>query len=375
LKAVDAADALSSKEKTAAKKLAAKKIEIANMSQTIYLEGEAKAQVILFQKYEADLVKYKEVVGAKLTLDARYNQESKALSDKFAKKDIKGELQQSRKDFEAEQTLRKLSINLISDEREKKLALAELAHQDRLEEIEYRSQLEDWTKDYYDERMRLEEQAHKKLLEGYGITATIMRNATDTMSDGLEEFFNITQDGFLDIGEIAQDVFNQILQDMIKLQLVQPFMKNVVGGFGSTDDSAGSGLLGTLGSVLFSAKGNVIDGSPSLSAFSNSVVSKPTTFAFANGGVPNIGYMGEKNGGSPEAIIPLTRMSGGDLGVKSVGETKVPNVIINIENKSAQEIEQETTSSFDGKTYIINTMLSAISRNTNGTRDMIRGLT
>lgn len=373
LKEVDVADSLSSKEKNAAKKLAAKKIEIANMAQTVYLDGEAKAQVILFQKYEADLVKYKDVIGAKLTLDAKYNQESKALSDKFEKKDIQGELQQTRKAFEAEQTLRKLSINLISDEREKKLALAELAHQDRLEEIEYRSQLEDWTKDYYDERRRLEEEAHKKLLEGYGITATIMRNATNTMSTGLEEFFDIASDGFLDFGDLAQDVLKQILDDLIKLTLVQPLVSSITGniGGGSGGDTA---LYSTLGSMFFAQGGAV--SSPSLSAHSNSIVSQPTPFLFANGGAfgSNVGVMGEVPNKS-EAILPLAKMSSGNLGVEAnVGGNKVPNVIINIENNSGQEIEQETTSSFDGKTYIINTMISAISRNTNGTRDMIRGI-
>jgi len=57
------------------------------------------------------------------------------------------------------------------------------------------------------------------------------------------------------------------------------------------------------------SKGGTFD-SPSLSAHSNSVVTKPTFFAFASGA----GVMGEAG---PEAILPLSRNSKGELGIKS----------------------------------------------------------
>lgn len=56
-----------------------------------------------------------------------------------------------------------------------------------------------------------------------------------------------------------------------------------------------------------------IPGAAGLSAYRNQVVSSPTLFPFAAGGVPNWGLMGEAG---REAIVPLTRMPGGDLGVK-----------------------------------------------------------
>jgi hypothetical protein len=67
--------------------------------------------------------------------------------------------------------------------------------------------------------------------------------------------------------------------------------------------------------------------------------------------------------------MPLTRI-GGDLGVRAT----VPNVIINIENNTGNEIQQETTTTFDMDTMVVNTVLSAIGRNKGGMRDAIKGV-
>lgn len=79
------------------------------------------------------------------------------------------------------------------------------------------------------------------------------------------------------------------------------------------------GLATSIGSLLFSAKGNVFPAGTGLSSYRNSVVSSPTVFPFAKGGVPNVGVMGEKGS---EGIFPLTRMPGGELGVKAVGNNQ-----------------------------------------------------
>ena len=68
---------------------------------------------------------------------------------------------------------------------------------------------------------------------------------------------------------------------------------------------------------MMNAHGNVFSGG-NLSDYRNCVVTQPTFFnygtyhAFAHGA----GLMGEAG---PEAIMPLTRMAGGDLGVQAVG--------------------------------------------------------
>ncbi len=89
-----------------------------------------------------------------------------------------------------------------------------------------------------------------------------------------------------------------------------------VAAAGSTlGDSAA--LAGVFGGMF--AKGDTFGRGSGLSAYRNSVVSQPTYFPFAKGGVPNVGLMGEKSGSGGEAIMPLTRTSGGELAVKTMG--------------------------------------------------------
>lgn len=88
---------------------------------------------------------------------------------------------------------------------------------------------------------------------------------------------------------------------------------------------------------MFSVEGYAKGGS-----FSNKVVDSPTVFKFAQGGAPNrLGVMGEAG---PEAIMPLKRMSSGNLGVESGGSGTVVDIKVN--NYSGQEATtKETTDS------------------------------
>ncbi len=82
---------------------------------------------------------------------------------------------------------------------------------------------------------------------------------------------------------------------------------------------------------LFSpnAKGGVYGGD-GIAAYRNQIVSSPKMFrAYARGGVPNFGLMGERSGKPHEAIMPLTRLPGGDLGVRIVESSKRGPVSIN----------------------------------------------
>ncbi|MCL2762233.1 MAG: tape measure protein [Treponema sp.] len=76
-------------------------------------------------------------------------------------------------------------------------------------------------------------------------------------------------------------------------------------------------------------------------AFTNQIVSQPTYFRY--GGGFERGLMGEAG---PEAIMPLTRMPNGDLGVQTAGSGS--SVIINIINNSGAEVRQEETEGADG---------------------------
>jgi lambda family phage tail tape measure protein len=157
---------------------------------------------------------------------------------------------------------------------------------------------------------------------------------TTVMDDAASKIADAAMTGKADFGGLLKDIERQIIEFSAK-QLLANALKGLIGGSGSTKtgDTA-SGLVGLVS--LFSgsgfAKGAAFGGSSGLSGYSNQVVSQPTYFPFARGGVPNVGLMGEKPGSPGEAIMPLTRTSGGELAVKATGNqrTRVTNFTQNI---------------------------------------------
>ena len=150
---------------------------------------------------------------------------------------------------------------------------------------------------------------------------TTMTSAFDSASDALADF---VMTGKLDFADLA----NSIISDLARITARQAIggivggiagsLGNLFGGGGfslsSGQSSWVSNVIG-IGAGVASAHGNVFS-APGLSAHSNTIVDEPTFFgydrhltAFASGA----GLMGEAG---PEAVMPLSRMSGGDLGVK-----------------------------------------------------------
>lgn len=110
--------------------------------------------------------------------------------------------------------------------------------------------------------------------------------------------------------------------------------------FGIFDGSGNKGALAGAGSsagstaalglsLLGSANGNAFSSGSGLAAYRDSIVKSATYFPFAKGGVPNVGLMGERSGSPGEAIMPLTRTSGGELAVKAVGKYQQRSVVVN----------------------------------------------
>jgi lambda family phage tail tape measure protein len=161
---------------------------------------------------------------------------------------------------------------------------------------------------------------------------------TDTLFTGMfndltNDLLNFVKTGHLSLQSFLDDAVTQIEKSGLQYALQQALKylntaNNSGSGDGSSSGTYGTnygGLLTSIGSLLFSAKGNVFPAGTGLSSYRNSVVSSATVFPFAKGGVPNVGVMGEKGS---EAIMPLTRTSGGELGVKMQGAapSKVTNV-------------------------------------------------
>ncbi len=154
------------------------------------------------------------------------------------------------------------------------------------------------------------------------VAAQTQTMVTSVLNDLTDVFMTLVQTGHLSFSKLLQDISSQIEKAGIQYLLQQAF--KAVGNIGSegSDGVVGSGFGGlatSIGSLLFSAKGNVFPAGTGLSAHVNSIVSSPTMFPFAKGGVPNVGVMGEAGS---EGILPLTRTSSGELGVKTVGNNQ-----------------------------------------------------
>jgi len=154
---------------------------------------------------------------------------------------------------------------------------------------------------------------------------------------------------------IAQSFLKMITQIIIQTQIVKPFLSFL--------GLADGGVISN-GKVVTNANGNAFMGGSIVPFATGGIVTKPTFFPMANGA----GLMGEAG---PEAVMPLTRING-SLGVKA--QTSVPNIQVNIVNNTGTPIKNDTKTSFDGKAYIITTVLQAVSTNDGGMKDGLKSM-
>lgn len=157
-----------------------------------------------------------------------------------------------------------------------------------------------------------------------GQTKTLFGNAFSSMEDAI---VNFAMTGKLSFADFTKS----ILADMARIatrQASSALLSSLVGagasyfGGGGATASAGSTAAGYSGDLSgftpgsIQAKGGAWSGGVQMfangAAFTNSVVSKPTAFGMAGGGIGVMGEAGE------EAIMPLTRTAGGQLGVRAI---------------------------------------------------------
>ena len=172
--------------------------------------------------------------------------------------------------------------------------------------------------------------------------AEALTGAFDSASDALANFVMTGKLNFADFT-------NSIIADMARMaarQAIGGIVGGMVGGLGKMFGVAGfgGGLDSISGGTSFWAQGGVLQGG-NLSAFSGAVVSRPTVFSYDRS-LPRFaagaGLMGEAG---PEAIMPLTRMANGRLGVAAGGaQNPAPEVIVNIHNSTGQQASQSVSS-------------------------------
>lgn len=252
------------------------------------------------------------------------------------------------------------------DERAKLSRQAAREHRDvtREEEIALKTSL-DWRllqeRDYQEQRRALMgdwRNGANRAWEDYlaqsqdvaGMTADAFTNAFQGMEDAFVKF---AQTGKLSFSDLAQSIIADLARIHAK-QLITGLMGNLFGGFGAKGaaNAGGSSFFGAggLGALGF-AKGGVFQNAPSLSAYSGQVVNKPTLFAFAKGA----GLMGEAG---PEAIMPLKRTQGGQLGVVASGTGA--NVKLEVINNGSPAQASVSQSKGPDGTQIIRLVLDAV---------------
>lgn len=200
-------------------------------------------------------------------------------------------------------------------------------------------------------------------------------NAFSSMEDGIVRF---TMTAKLSV----KDMVNSITSDLVRMMARSSLTGPLAGALGSglsnlfSDWSTNIKFNNLADSIVAgatpSAHGNILSGA-GISSYSNSIVSEPTLFGFdrltpfARGGI-----MGEAG---PEAVMPLVRTSGGNLGVRAEGTGKqIVNVTV-INNAGAQvetNQRQNEDGSLDLEIMVTQAVARDMSRRNGATNNVLR---
>jgi len=277
--------------------------------------------------------------------------------------------------------LQKRRTELITDETARRIELIEIERAHALEQYDAMLKKGEINKEYYDKAVALENTLHQKQIFDASTWGQIMYSGLNSLENSMGNFFDYSSDRFMKFGDLAQDILGQIYRQIVKMMIIQPLINSVTsmlpGMSGEATPKHQALPAGGFASVLNAtpaAQGGVFN-SPDLHSYANSIVSKPTFFKFAKGGIPDIGVMGEKNGGSSEAIMPLTRTSNGDLGVKAQVGASLNNVKVEVINQTSEDVKVSNTAvrRNDGE-WVISLVLNGVSKNVLGSRETLRGL-
>ena len=188
----------------------------------------------------------------------------------------------------------------------------------------------------------------------FGGVAGAMIDSLSTLAFGLGEAYAGFGDWNDALGEMAKTLAETISQLAVTAGLQLIIQGNTGMGLaliagGLTGQFVLGYVEGTIAEAEANATGGVYSGSQKLTKYAhggvlgdyvNSIVDKPTYFA--NGSA----IMGEAGA---EAIMPLTRMSNGDLGVQTSGSNSgSSNVQININNYASDSTTATATQNADG---------------------------
>lgn len=217
-------------------------------------------------------------------------------------------------------------------------------------------------------RQEIEAQAEK-----IGELTTQYENARD----GAQHFSTVASglsSGLSDLifeGEALSDVLGNLAKSLAAAALEAA----TLAAFNSLFSAILPGYNPSSGAVTANAQGNVFNKGRITAFASGGVVNSPTYFPMRGG----TGLMGEAG---PEAIMPLMRMPGGDLGVRAkAGDVTVP-VSVKIQNNSSAQVDVRQSQDGRNLEILIDQKIASamagprgqkVMRDTYGVRPSVRG--
>ncbi|PKN35653.1 MAG: hypothetical protein CVU61_02185 [Deltaproteobacteria bacterium HGW-Deltaproteobacteria-19] len=199
-------------------------------------------------------------------------------------------------------------------------------------------------------------------LRQYGEEAT---NVGKNLGDAFTRAFRSAEDAlaeFIVTGKSSfTDLVNSILKDLARIAI----QKTITAPLANALSGINWGSL--FSSIFGSAQGNVFRGGRIVPfAKGGTIAFNPTLFPMANG----MGLMGEAG---PEAVLPLTRLSNGNLGVQA-NSSQPSSVKVEIKNESGQKLAvTNSEASWNGQELIVSVWLDAFQRNAFGLRTALGG--
>lgn len=168
--------------------------------------------------------------------------------------------------------------------------------------------------------------------------AGLITNAFHGVEDAFIEF---TKNGKFNFDKFAQGVLDDLERIIIRATIIAPLAKTILSGISYSSSGADGAGSSYNDYSNVAAKGAYFDGNVAKFA-SGGIFSTPTMFGYGGG---KTGVLGEAG---PEAIIPLARGSGGELGVKA----SVSPVTINIINQNGSQVDQSESTGPNGDKQI-----------------------
>ena len=207
-----------------------------------------------------------------------------------------------------------------------------------------------------DDGMLRQQQIIKESQEAMSLYSTLMQTSFKGMGGYVVDFGNVVSEGFKGMEDALvkfamtgklefKNLADSIIANLVRIAIQASITSKLGGALGGFLGGAmawmwgGGGVaaeaLETVGPglVLLAEKGRVFDGGNVTPFASGGIVTRPTVFPMARGGM---GLMGEAG---PEAVMPLIRTRGGNLGVRADGGGDGSlTVILNVDGEALYKV-------------------------------------